>query len=170
MALSILNIINGFDGFDDPAQINLTTHRLDEALRWSYGLRVNLGDPSFVANMTEYQANMLSPATATEIRSKISDTRTYNSSYYNPSNIEILSDNGTSHIVAADSTGLTVSITTTINTIFGSRVMVPETGVIMNVSITFYLSRVPVFHVLECCGMQYYFGICSRSNVNFRMR
>lgn len=169
VALSILNIINGFDGFDDPAQINLTTHRLDEALRWSYGLRVNLGDPSFVANMTQYQASMLSEETAAEIRSKISDTRTYNSSYYNPSNIEILSDNGTSHIAAADRTGLTVSITTTINTIFGSRVMVPETGVIMNVSITFNLSRVPIFYVLGCCETQH-IGICSRSNVTFRMR
>lgn len=132
VALSILNIINGFDGFGDPAQINLTTHRLDEALRWSYGLRVNLGDPSFVPNLTEYQAKMLSEETAAEIRSKISDTRTYNSSFYNPSKIDILSDHGTSHIAAADRTGLTVSITTTINTIFGSRVMVPETGVIMN--------------------------------------
>lgn len=132
VALSILNIINGYDGFGDPAQINLTTHRLDEAFRWSYGLRVNLGDPSFVANMTEYQADMLSEETAAEIRSKISDRTTFNSSYYNPSNIEILSDNGTSHIAAADKSGLTVSITTTINTIFGSRVMVPETGVILN--------------------------------------
>lgn len=128
VALSILNIINGFDGFGDPAQINLTTHRLDEAFRWSYGLRVNLGDPSFVPNLTDYQANMLSEETAAEIRSKISDTRTYNSTFYNPQNIEILADNGTSHIAAADKTGLTVSITTTINTIFGSRVMVPETG------------------------------------------
>ncbi|KAL1845440.1 hypothetical protein Daus18300_014536 [Diaporthe australafricana] len=132
VALSILNIVNGFDGFGDPAQINLTTHRLDEAFRWSYGLRVNLGDPSFVSNLTQYQANMLSDEAAAEIRSKISDTATFNTSYYDPNGIDILSDNGTSHIAAADQSGLSVSITTTINTIFGSRVMVPETGVIMN--------------------------------------
>jgi gamma-glutamyltranspeptidase / glutathione hydrolase len=132
VALSILNIINGFDGFGDPARVNLTTHRLDEALRWSYGLRVNLGDPSFVANMSEYQAKMLSDETAAEIRSKISDTRTYNSSFYNPKNLEVLSDNGTSHIAAADRSGLAVSLTTTINTIFGSRVMVPESGLVLN--------------------------------------
>lgn len=39
---------------------------------------------------------------------------------------------GTSHIVAADSRGLTISLTTTINLLFGSKVMVPETGIIMN--------------------------------------
>jgi gamma-glutamyltranspeptidase / glutathione hydrolase len=132
VALSILNIVNGFDGFGDPAQINLTTHRLDEAMRWSYGMRTNLGDPSFVSGMAEYQAKMLSQATAAEVRSKISNYTTFNTSYYDPDNIEVLSDSGTSHVVAADRSGLSVSITTTINTIFGSRVMVPETGIILN--------------------------------------
>lgn len=39
---------------------------------------------------------------------------------------------GTSHIAAADHTGLAVTVTTTINLLYGSRVMIPETGVIMN--------------------------------------
>lgn len=39
---------------------------------------------------------------------------------------------GTSHIVAVDHTGLAISEITTINLLFGSRVMVPETGIIMN--------------------------------------
>lgn len=132
VALSILNIVNGYGGFGDPARVNLTTHRLDEAMRWSYGMRTLLADPSFVANVSAYQVEMLSEATAAEVRSKISDSTSYNVSYYNPSNIEVLSDGGTSHLAAADRSGLTVSITTTINTIFGSRVMVPETGVILN--------------------------------------
>lgn len=132
VTLSILNIVNGFNGFDDPAQVNLTTHRLDEAMRWSYGMRTNLGDPSFVTGMAEYQNEMLSQATAAQIRSKISNYTSYNVSYYNPDNVEVLTDHGTSHIVAADHSGLSVSITTTINTIFGSRLMVPETGVILN--------------------------------------
>lgn len=130
--LSILNIVGGFEGFGDPEWVNLTTHRLDEAMRWSYGLRTELGDPLFVPGMAEYQAQMLSAATAADIRSKISNYTTYNTSYYDPDNIEVLSDSGTSHIVAADKSGFSVSITTTINTIFGSRVMVPETGIILN--------------------------------------
>lgn len=132
VALSILNIVNGYEGFNDPAQVNLTTQRLDEAMRWSYGMRTELGDPHFVPGMAEFQAKMLSQEAAAEVRSKISDYTTFNATYYDPDNIEVLSDHGTSHIVAADRSGLSVSITTTINTIFGSRVMVPETGVILN--------------------------------------
>lgn len=39
---------------------------------------------------------------------------------------------GTSHISTADHSGMAVSLTTTINTFFGNKVIVPETGVIMN--------------------------------------
>lgn len=39
---------------------------------------------------------------------------------------------GTSHVSTADSNGMAVAMTTTINLEFGSRVMVPETGLIMN--------------------------------------
>lgn len=39
---------------------------------------------------------------------------------------------GTSHIVAVDHTGLAISEITTINLLFGSQIMVPETGIIMN--------------------------------------
>ena len=39
---------------------------------------------------------------------------------------------GTSHLVTADSSGMATSLTTTINLFFGSGIMVPETGVIMN--------------------------------------
>lgn len=39
---------------------------------------------------------------------------------------------GTSQITAADSSGLVISLTTTINTLFGSQLMVPETGIILN--------------------------------------
>ena len=39
---------------------------------------------------------------------------------------------GTSHIAAADDSGLAISAITTVNTYFGSKVMVPETGVVMN--------------------------------------
>jgi len=39
---------------------------------------------------------------------------------------------GTSQITVADISGLIISMTTTINTLFGSHVIVPETGVILN--------------------------------------
>ena len=39
---------------------------------------------------------------------------------------------GTAEIATADASGLAVSLTTTVNLSFGSQVIVPETGVIMN--------------------------------------
>lgn len=39
---------------------------------------------------------------------------------------------GTSHIAAVDHTGLAISEITTTNLLFGSKLMVPETGIIMN--------------------------------------
>ncbi|KAI0023757.1 gamma-glutamyltranspeptidase [Xylariomycetidae sp. FL0641] len=132
VALSTLNIVNGYTGFGDPAAINLTTHRLDEAMRFAYGQRAELGDPLFVDGLDAYQESMLSNATAAEVRSKISDYRTQNVSAYDPKGLESLDTPGTSHVVTADRSGLAISLTTTINLIFGSRLMVPETGVIMN--------------------------------------
>lgn len=39
---------------------------------------------------------------------------------------------GTSHIVTADASGMAITLTTTINLLFGSQLMVESTGVIMN--------------------------------------
>ncbi|KAI1349303.1 gamma-glutamyltransferase 1 [Xylaria sp. FL0043] len=132
VTLSTLNIVNGYEDFGDPAAINLTTHRLDEAMRFAYGQRSELGDPLFVEGLDAYEASILSNKTAAEVRSKISDFHTLNVSAYDPEGFESLPTPGTSHIVAADKSGLAISVTTTINLLFGSQLMVPETGVIMN--------------------------------------
>lgn len=39
---------------------------------------------------------------------------------------------GTSHLSVADASGLAITLTSTINLLFGSYIMVPETGIIMN--------------------------------------
>ena len=75
---------------------------------------------------------MLNASTASKIRGKISDLHTLNVSAYDPSGLESLETPGTSHIVTADHTGMAISLTSTINLLFGSQLMVPETGVIMN--------------------------------------
>ncbi|QYT06315.1 Gamma-glutamyltransferase [Trichoderma simmonsii] len=132
VVLSALNTVSGYENFGHPDQVNLTTHRLDEAIRFAYGQRTELGDPSFVEGLDKYSKEMIAPATGAEIRSKISDFKTQNVSYYDPKGLESLETPGTSHIVAADASGMAVSMTTTINLLFGSTLIVPETGVIMN--------------------------------------
>jgi len=132
VALSALNIANGYPGFGDPERVNETTHLLDEAMRFAYAQRTELGDPSFVPGMDKYTTGMLSDQAAAEARSKISLTTTHNVSWYDPGGLESLDTPGTSHVVTADASGLAISLTSTINLLFGSQLMVPETGVIMN--------------------------------------
>jgi gamma-glutamyltranspeptidase/glutathione hydrolase len=132
VALSVLKIMEGYTCVGDPSNINLTTHRLDESMKFAYGMRANLGDPLFLDGIDVYQEAMISASTASEVRSKIDDTRTFNTSYYDPKGLESLETPGTSHIVTADASGMAVTLTTTVNTLFGSKVVVPETGVIMN--------------------------------------
>ncbi|EGC49121.1 gamma-glutamyltranspeptidase [Histoplasma capsulatum var. duboisii H88] len=132
VALSILNIVGQYDDFFVKGNVNLSTHHLVEAMRFAYGQRTHLADPSYSEGMDEYEDHMLNSSMAAILRNKISDSHTLNVSDYNPNGFESLETPGTSHIVAADSRGLTISLTTTINLLFGSKVMVPETGIIMN--------------------------------------
>jgi gamma-glutamyltranspeptidase / glutathione hydrolase len=79
-----------------------------------------------------YQDQMLSDAATAEIRRKISDSRSFNVSHYDPDGIESLETPGTSHVVTADKDGMALTLTTTVNLLFGSQLLVPETGIIMN--------------------------------------
>ncbi len=132
VALAVMKIVEGYKDFGWSSSLNLSTHRLDEAMRFGYGMRVNLGDPDFVKHLQEYEDEMVDETTAAEIRRRISDSKTFDVSYYDQSGIEVTDTPGTSHIVTADSSGLAISMTTSINLLFGSQVIVPETGIIMN--------------------------------------
>lgn len=132
VGLSIMKIIEGYPTIGQAATVNESTHIFDEALRFAYGQRTELGDPLFVDNMDRYQNQMLSNATVAAVRSKINPAHTWNTSVYDPSGFESLETPGTSAVVVSDVSGLSIALTTTINTLFGSKVMVPETGVIMN--------------------------------------
>jgi gamma-glutamyltranspeptidase / glutathione hydrolase len=131
VVLSTMKIVEGYD-MRTPSALNLSTHYLDEGIRFAYGQRTLLGDPTFLPNLTAYQQNMISEKTAEEIRSKIEEYHTLNVTSYDPSGYGILTDSGTSAMVSADWTGLGIALTSTVNTLFGSQLMVPETGVIMN--------------------------------------
>jgi gamma-glutamyltranspeptidase/glutathione hydrolase len=131
IALSIMNILAQYPA-KDAANINISTHRLVEAMRFGYGQRTLLGDPFAIPSISKYEQSILTQASARSVRNRISDDRTLPISAYNPSNLTILTDHGTSHIVTSDASGLAITLTSTVNLIFGSQVMVPETGVVMN--------------------------------------
>jgi len=130
VVLSVLKILETYPDFGK--DVNLTTHRMDEAIRFGYGKRASFGDPDFVHEMASLEATMLDQAFAEDTKAKISDKHTLNISEYDPDGFESLENHGTSHIVTADASGMAISLTTTVNLFFGSRIMVPETGVILN--------------------------------------
>lgn len=132
VALSVMKVLEGYEDFGQSHTMNLSTHRLDEAIRFGYGKRASLGDPDFVDGIPAYEAGMLNQTFADETRGRISDKHTLNVSDYDPEGFESHENHGTSHIVTADASGMAISMTTTVNLFFGSQVMVPETGVIMN--------------------------------------
>ncbi|XP_072163900.1 glutathione hydrolase 1 proenzyme-like [Diadema setosum] len=130
----ILNILKGYDFTPDSigslSNKVLTYHRIIEAFKFAYAKRSALGDESFV-NITELVANMTSQTYADSLRARINDDRTYNYTYYDPE-FQIVNDGGTSHISIVDQEGNAASVTSTINTHFGSKVRGNITGIIFN--------------------------------------
>ncbi|KAK1776693.1 gamma-glutamyltranspeptidase [Copromyces sp. CBS 386.78] len=132
VTLSILKTMEQFPSLNLTSDVSLTNHRFVEAMKFAYGARQSLGDPTFITNITTFQSSMLSPATAKFIASKILPNSTLPLSEYDPAKNYAAEAHGTSHIVTADRSGLTVSSTTTLNLLFGARVMTPDTGIILN--------------------------------------
>ena len=131
VVLSALKTIEGYSNIGDAPAVNISTHRLDEATRFAYAERASLGDPSFVPGVTQLQNKMVDATYAASKRDRIRDDHTLKVSDYNPEGFEIISNHGTSHISAVDSSGLAISLTSTVNSIWGSLVMT-DSGVVMN--------------------------------------
>lgn len=127
-----LNILNTMAGYEDQDKDgNQTLHNYIEAMKFAYGARVRLGDPDFVEGVAEFEDEMLDLTTARKIRDKINPLAAQDIEAYDPSKIYSSDGHGTSHIVTADESGMAVSLTTTVNLIFGAQIMDNLTGIIM---------------------------------------
>lgn len=129
VALSILKTMEGYN-MSESSDLLLNTHRLDESMRFAYAAHSELGDPYIFPEMDEVEANIISARAACARRKKIFDNTTQDVREYNPALWDIQDKHGTSHLVATDSSGLSISSTSTVNLLFGSAVMVPETGML----------------------------------------
>lgn len=139
VALSILKTMEQFPpsgplGSSDGQSnnVNLSTHRFDEAMRFGYGARTRLGDPAYVDGVAALEADLLSDQRAAINRHKIRDDTTLPVEDYNPEGSYAAPGHGTSHVVVTDRSGMAISSTTTINTLFGSLLMTPKGGIILN--------------------------------------
>eukprot|EP00249_Psilotum_nudum_P008283 c21165_g1_i2 orf=285-1919(+) len=126
----ILNILAAYKVPSLAVMGSLGLHRIIEAFKHAYAVRMNLSDPDFV-NVTGALADMLSPAYASDLQKKIFDNRTFAPSYYGD-RLNQVNDHGTSQLCIVDSERNAISMTTTINYPFGSKFVSLSTGIVLN--------------------------------------
>ncbi|CAE6482871.1 unnamed protein product [Rhizoctonia solani] len=105
-------------------------HRVTEALKFGSAARTRLGDPAF-GNNHKLMAEIPTKEFGSNASARITDDTTHTPDYYNPI-YDVQIDHGTTHTSAADAEGFAIALTSSVNLIWGSRVMDPATGVILN--------------------------------------
>ncbi|XP_049907018.1 gamma-glutamyltransferase 5a isoform X2 [Epinephelus moara] len=137
----ILNVMKGYNL--NPASLvgeqkTLAYHRLVEAFKFANGLKKHIRDPRFSSE--EMARKFTEDSFAKHIQSLISSDKTHDPQYYNIT--PYLDSMGTTHVSVLAEDGSAVSVTSTINHIFGSRVVSPRTGVILNNQLYDFCGRV----------------------------
>ncbi|CAN9513511.1 unnamed protein product [Ophioblennius macclurei] len=127
----ILNVMKGFylnSGSLSDDEKTLFYHRYIEAFKFANGLKKHVRDPHFGSEKTAKR--FTEDAFASHIRRLISSNTTHEPHYYNIT--PHLDGMGTTHVSVLAEDGSAVAVTSTINHIFGSKVLSPRTGVILN--------------------------------------
>lgn len=125
----ILSILQNYDLSSFPPAVQL--HLFAEAEKLAFADRAYwLGDPDF----TEVPQGLLDPGYLRQRSSNINPHRVteVTGEGQPPRQESDLFSRHTAHISAADSAGNWVAMTTTLNTSFGSKVVIPGTGILLN--------------------------------------
>lgn len=110
----------------------LSFRLLTECLKWVFGASMGLADPSYVTKSISQMKRMLSRREAMQHAYRIDPDRTFEPSRYTPGISISELEGGTSHVSVVDINGSAVSITSSINMDFGSRLLSSSSGVIFN--------------------------------------
>lgn len=125
----ILNIVEGYPLAEYEFNSSQTVHVLVEAMRHAFVDRnFLLGDPAFVKNPLE---KLLSEDYAALIRAKIDPAKAATSKDVQPG-IAPHEGTETTHYSIVDTKGNAVSVTYTINALFGAKVIAGDTGFFLN--------------------------------------
>ena len=102
--------------------------KISEIMQIAYSLRsIHLADPDFYPVPMEA---FLDKNIAEELLLKVNNSKTSDSSHYDPQNLKIKEN--TTHYSVVDKYGNAVSTTTTLNTAYGSGVVIKGTGLLLN--------------------------------------
>jgi gamma-glutamyltranspeptidase/glutathione hydrolase len=130
--LAVLQMLNVLEGYkleqyqqDSPAYLHLLT----EVMKHAFADRAQfLGDPDFVHVPIR---KLTAKEYAEWIRHRISPDKTHPPSYYGYYNYNA-EKGGTTHFSVIDRFGNAVACTQTVNTRFGSKLLVARTGIVLN--------------------------------------
>ncbi|CAE7066041.1 unnamed protein product [Rhizoctonia solani] len=136
----LIHVLNALERFGSGPNVHdqvvmkkgggLWWHRVTEALKFGGAARTRLGDPAF-GNNQKLISEIPTKEFGNNVSARITDDTTHTPEYYNPI-YDVKIDHGTTHTSAADAEGFAVALTSSVNLIWGSRVMDPATGVIFN--------------------------------------
>lgn len=127
--LQMLNVIEGYPLGQIPHNSSTYVHLLAETMKHAFSDRAQyLGDPDFVPIPVQ---QLISKEYASRIRTRISSVRTFPPKHYGLSSLK-QEQGGTTHFGVLDDKGNAVSASLTINTRFGSKILVSGTGIILN--------------------------------------
>jgi gamma-glutamyltranspeptidase/glutathione hydrolase len=127
--VQMLNVLEGFklQLFEHNSATYL--HLIAETMKHAFADRAqHLGDPDFIQVPIQ---KLSSRDYAAWIRSQISSVQTHAPSFYGLASFKP-EKGGTTHLSVIDGAGNAVACTLTINTQFGSKLVVPGTGIILN--------------------------------------
>ncbi|KAF9647325.1 gamma-glutamyltranspeptidase [Thelephora ganbajun] len=130
--LHMLNIMEHYDLFEE-GMTGLNVHRLIEAIKFGFSARTRVADPAFLDDLDDldYIKKLPTKQYAAKVVANITDDATHTPDYYNPV-FDVPSDHGTSHTSIVDKNGMAVSITSSVNWVFGSQVLDPVSGILLN--------------------------------------
>uniref|UniRef100_A0A182PV45 Gamma-glutamyltransferase n=1 Tax=Anopheles epiroticus TaxID=199890 RepID=A0A182PV45_9DIPT len=125
----ILSILDGYEDLDehDP----LTWHRIVESFKHGYGKRSKAGDPRFL-DQSDLFNKLTSKESIANVRKLILKNMTNDSYVYYGATSGRPEDHGTAHISVLAGNGDAVAVTSSINYLFGSLILSPSTGIILN--------------------------------------
>ncbi|TPW20745.1 MAG: gamma-glutamyltranspeptidase [Elusimicrobia bacterium] len=128
----LVEMLGALDGFSARTLAKPEGHALVvEAMKHAFADRARLlGDPDAHPEVEENAAAMTSPRRAKELKKLLDAPHTKDPSSYGVQSLP--DDSGTTHYVVMDAHGNAVAATETVNLFFGSMVVPPGTGVVLN--------------------------------------
>ncbi|KAF5895822.1 gamma-glutamyltransferase 5-like, partial [Clarias magur] len=136
----ILNVMEGYELNPKSIQgykLVETYQRYVEACKFANGLKQFIKDPKFSSDKEAH--DLIKVDFAGRVRNMITNAKTHDAQYYNVT--PHADTQGTTHVSVLAEDGTAVSVTSTINHIFGSGVLSVNTGIILNNELADFCGR-----------------------------